>query len=247
MKGTLKTITLFLLLVCLAFSTVACSSSNNNKPAAYGANLGNVTEDKWIATLSIPADINNFSLIATQQTEDSENPTKFMKQVRNYAICSTSYFGSGTTEGYSNGSRLKVTYIEAATNIQGKDYLYEKASAPNYGTKYDIEEGENYYFAMYLERVNALINGHIQNYSVFTYNSQKKAFVLSAQQGLNYSYEKQIKIFEKGFSYKEITIQGSRTETLEFVFYNANSTTVDVPQYVIDDINLWIANPDAFN
>ena len=240
MKGFIKTITLCLLLVCLALSTVACSSSDNDIPAPYGANLGKVSEEKWISALTIPEGIENFSLLTIEQEGG-------MTQSRTFAISSTGSYSNGFYETYYEGQFLKVTIVSALVNIQGINYAYEKAYEPSHGNHYDIRENDVNFLEEYLERINSFVSRHVNSYSSFTYDNQEEAFVLKESLSFIASSEFQIKIFENGFSYKEVTTYETSTDVLDFVFYNVNSTTVDVPQYIIDDINTWIQNPEAFN
>lgn len=245
MKKLIRLFTVCLLLVCLSFSLVACNEPK--KPAGpgpetsvLGDNLGNVSEAEWISALTLPEAIDNFYLISKNILEDSLDSTNNSEYAIELAISKTDLFGTESTISYDeNDALITYTSVVALTQVQEIYYTYTKTIKDNV-TYHDISGDleitpEDMYF-------NTLSNMSIYKdyYSSFTFNTEKNAFVY------NNDTQIQLAIYENGFSIKRIQTMGTLTMISEYAFANINSTTVSVPQYVINDINTFIANPDAF-
>lgn len=246
MKKLIRLFTVCLLLVCLSFSLVACNEPK--KPAdpgpetsVLGDNLGNVSEAEWISALTLPETIDNFYLISKNILEDSSDSTNNSEYAIELAISKTDLFGTESTISYDeNDALITYTSVVALTQVQEVYYNYTKTIKDNI-TYHDISGDlgitpEDMYF-----NTLSSMSTYKDYYSSFTFDTEKNAFVIDVS-----GTQMQLAIYENGFSIKRIQTMETLTMISEYAFANINSTTVSVPQYVINDINTFITNPDAF-
>ncbi len=250
MKKFLRAITFCLLLVSLAFSTIACSSNKDNDPpkkdpyASLGSNLGNVTETQWVSAFTLPAEVNNFSMKNITTLEDANNPTATSVNSQDILVSKDAIYVTGTDLSYDNETQITSSIVGAIVEVEEVYYMYQKMTTAGQEPQLMIngETGmtpENMYFST----LTGFATAYSSQYSMFTYNTEKKAFVyVQLGQSSDVDYEIHVSIYEKGFSVKRIQFMENSTYITEYAFYNINSTTVNVPQNIYTEINEYIAN-----